>query len=106
MPGSGKTYYCSNVLAKRFPEAKIIPMDGYHIYRKDLDEEGIRRRGAPFTFDHQKFKADLIKLRKYGEGTFPQFEHHVKDPVEDAIKITKDDKIIIIEGLYLFLKDW
>ncbi len=34
-------------------------MDGYHLYRKDLDEEGIRRRGAPFTFDFPKFKKDL-----------------------------------------------
>lgn len=60
-------------------------MDGYHIYRKDLNEEGMRRRGAPFTFDHAKFKADLTKLRENGCGSFPQFEHHVKDPVENAI---------------------
>lgn len=38
-------------------------MDGYHLYRKDLDEEGHRRRGAPFTFDSEKFKNDLSKLK-------------------------------------------
>ena len=30
-------------------------MDGFHIFRKFLDEEGMRRRGAPFTFDLNKF---------------------------------------------------
>ena len=34
-------------------------MDGYHIYRKDLSEEGILKRGAPFTFDKDKLKEDL-----------------------------------------------
>lgn len=80
-------------------------MDGYHIYRKDLNDEGLRRRGAPFTFDFVRLRKDLINLKETGEGTFPAFDHAVKDPEENAIKVTKNDKIIIIEGLYLFLKD-
>jgi pantothenate kinase len=80
-------------------------MDGYHIYRKDLNEEGVRRRGAPFTFDFVRLRKDLIKLRETGEGAFPAFDHAVKDPEENAIIVTKNDKVIIIEGLYLFLKE-
>lgn len=38
-------------------------MDGYHIYHKDLTEEGKLRRGAPFTFDFVRFKNDLVGLR-------------------------------------------
>jgi pantothenate kinase len=38
-------------------------MDGYHLYRKDLDENGLKRRGAPFTFDNEKFKKDLLSLK-------------------------------------------
>ena len=35
-------------------------MDGFHLYRKDLDEHGTKYRGAPYTFDLEKFK-DKIK---------------------------------------------
>jgi len=38
-------------------------MDGYHKYRKDLDAEGIKRRGAPFTFDVERFRHDILTLR-------------------------------------------
>jgi pantothenate kinase len=58
-------------------------MDGYHIYRKDLDEDGLKFRGAPFTFNKDKFKQDLQKLKKTNEGSFPSFEHSIKDPIED-----------------------
>ncbi len=80
-------------------------MDGYHLYRKDLDSEGIRRRGAPFTFDLAKFKKDISALKQNKEGKFPSFDHSLKDPIEDDIVITKNDKVIIMEGLYLFLKE-
>ncbi|CAD8089084.1 unnamed protein product [Paramecium sonneborni] len=106
VPGSGKTYFCKNIILQQYPNAKIIPMDGYHIYRKDLNEEGLKRRGAAFTFDHKRFKTDLTNLRETGSGSFPDFEHSIKDPVENAIQITKEDSIVVVEGLYLFLKQW
>lgn len=81
-------------------------MDGYHIYCKDLSEEGKLRRGAPFTFDFVRFKNDLIALRKNCKGSFPRFEHSEKDPVEDQIIITETDRLVAVEGLYLFLKEW
>ena len=34
-------------------------MDGYHKYRKELDEKGHIYRGAPYTFNVEKFKKDL-----------------------------------------------
>lgn len=81
-------------------------MDGYHIYCKDLDEEGMRRRGAPFTLDQKRLRADLERLKTLKEGSFPRFEHQEKDPVEDQIKVTAADRLVVVEGLYLFLKDW
>ena len=33
----------------------VVPMDGFHLYRKDLTLEGVRFRGAPFTFDLPRF---------------------------------------------------
>lgn len=38
-------------------------MDGYHIYRKDLTEEGLKKRGAMWTFDMEKFKKDVMRLK-------------------------------------------
>jgi pantothenate kinase len=105
IPGAGKSTLSSELMTI-FPLIKLIPMDGYHIYRKDLDENGMVYRGAPFTFNSSKFKEDLFALKKEGVGLFPSFDHSEKDPREGAIQITKNDKIILIEGLYLFCKDW
>ncbi|KAM3136040.1 hypothetical protein pb186bvf_011845 [Paramecium bursaria] len=106
VPGSGKTYFTQNILPLYVENFKVIMMDGYHIYRKDLSEQGILKRGAPFTFDKDKLKEDLLKLKAKQEGQFPSFEHHIKDPIENSIQITKDDRIIVVEGLYLYLKEW
>lgn len=79
-------------------------MDGFHLYRNILDEEGTRRRGAPFTFDLQKFRQKLVELKssKSFPIKFPSFDHAIKDPVQDDIIVTEDIKCVIIEGLYIF----
>ena len=68
-------------------------MDGFHIERKYLDEEGIKRRGAPFTFDLKKFSEKLKEIKNDSWGKqilYPDFDHSAKDPAEDAIKIPSD----------------
>ena len=39
-------------------------MDGYHIERKNLDENGIKFRGAHYTFNKKKLYEDLKSLKK------------------------------------------
>ena len=58
-------------------------MDGFHLYRKELTEEGKKFRGASFTFDLQKFKAKIIELSKRDKFHiyFPSFDHALKDPI-------------------------
>ena len=60
VPGAGKTYLCDKMVEelrdKHGIKSLVIPMDGYHYYRKELDEmedpaEAHARRGAAFTFD-------------------------------------------------------
>ena len=82
IPGSGKSYFASK-LHKELPKSLIIPMDGYHLYRKDLTEEGMKYRGAAFTFDLQKFanKIREIKQRNNFPAYFPSFDHAKKDPI-------------------------
>lgn len=64
------------------------------------------RRGASDTFDKIKFKKDLSFLRDKCEGSFPSFDHAKKDPIENDVIISKEIKIVVIEGLYLLMKDW
>lgn len=107
-PGSGKSTL-AEALKERLGELlTIIPLDGYHYYRSELDamadpEEAHARRGAPFTFNATKFVGDLIKAREAGEGAFPSFDHRAGDPVEGDIRLTKDAQIVLVEGNYLLL---
>ena len=105
VPGAGKTTFCSE-LTKRIPNSIILPMDGYHIPRNNLDEKGLKYRGAPYTFDHKRLLDDLINLKKNKIGSFPSFDHALKDPVENDIIVKESHKVIIVEGLYLFTKEW
>ena len=67
VPGSGKTTLCRE-LASRRPDAIIVSMDGYHLPRSRLDAEGMRRRGAPHTFDAEAFQRDIAQLRQSRDG--------------------------------------
>lgn len=93
--------------------ARLLPLDGYHLTRKQLDElpnaqEAHYRRGAPFTFDPVSYIKLLTELRKPLEATTrtlyaPSFDHAVKDPVVEDIPLPPSARIVIIEGLYVAL---
>jgi pantothenate kinase len=114
VPGSGKTT-TSHHLNKMVNDARpgssvIVPMDGFHLYRWELDKlenpkEAHDRRGAPYTFNPTKFADLLEKIRNTGAVKAPSFDHHVGDPVEEDIEIKTDHKLVIVEGIYLLLKD-
>jgi pantothenate kinase len=91
--------------------AYVVPLDGYHLTRKQLSEmpnaeEAIFRRGAAFTFDAESYYQMVKKLRQSIEATTgtiyaPSFDHSVKDPVQNDIGIPPTARIIIFEGLYV-----
>jgi len=126
----------------------VIPMDGYHLTRKQLREladagEPIRsdqfkgpssnkqeeedtvkpeetttmgqkimsydelmmRRGAPFTYDWEAFRRDLMALHRDGQGSFPVYDRSEHDPVPHALSVTPQNQIILVEGLYLLCFD-
>jgi pantothenate kinase len=106
-PGSGKTT-CSSKLNSLIPNSVVIPMDGYHLYRYELDLfpdaiEAHARRGAHFTFNSNKFYEKMTLLKDNGYGLFPSFDHKIGDPIEDDIEVKNTTKVVIIEGLYLLL---
>lgn len=126
-PGAGKTTIASEVvqrLNKLWPQkassmdsqvkpadvAAVLPMDGFHLYRSQLDamenpEEAHARRGAPWTFNPQLLLTCLKTLRSQGSVYAPSFDHGVGDPVEDDIFVSLQHKIVIVEGNYLLLDD-
>lgn len=105
VPGSGKTTLCRE-LASRRPDAVIVPMDGYHLPRSRLDVEGMRRRGAPHTFDNAAFQQDIAQLHRTRGGWFPTFNHAEQDPRPRALCVTPDVPLVIIEGIYVLMQSW
>ena len=108
-PGSGKSTICAQ-LTQCLGDARAvsIPMDGYHYSRRELDampdpQEAHRRRGAPFTFDAERFVRDLELARQFGSGRFPSFDHATADPVESSIMLERSHRFVFIEGNYLLL---
>lgn len=137
LPGSGKTTVASSVV-KRLNEchhkewqskhpnspgtapydpdiAYYVPLDGYHLTRAQLaampdPEEAAYRRGAPFTFDGEKYFDLVQRLREriLPETTTiyaPSFDHAMKDPVENDIAIPPTARVVIFEGLYVALDE-
>lgn len=106
-PGAGKSTTSAR-LTELIPGSIILPMDGYHLTKQQLSQfknpkEAFSRRGAHWTFDGERFLRDIQVLRSTGEGKFPSFDHGVGDPVENDIHISKENKIIFVEGNYLLL---
>jgi len=93
--------------------AAAVPLDGYHLTRKQLDnlpnaEEAHFRRGAAFTFDGHSYLKLIQKLRKpleAGSSTIhaPSFDHALKDPVSNDIAIHPTTRIVLLEGNYVAL---
>jgi pantothenate kinase len=108
-PGAGKSTLAANLCAALGDDvAVMLPMDGFHHYRRELDafddpDVAHARRGAPFTFDGAKFASKLVELHALGEGTWPSFDHAVGDPVEDDIRLEKRHAYVIVEGNYVLL---
>uniref|UniRef100_A0A0D9Y165 Phosphoribulokinase/uridine kinase domain-containing protein n=1 Tax=Leersia perrieri TaxID=77586 RepID=A0A0D9Y165_9ORYZ len=126
-PGAGKSTVASEVVQrvnKRWSQkhengsslvsteeiATMLPMDGFHLYRSQLDamedpKEAHARRGAPWTFDPSRFLKCLKTLREEGSVYAPSFDHGVGDPVENDIFVKPQHKLVIVEGNYLLLEE-
>ncbi|KAF0526960.1 P-loop containing nucleoside triphosphate hydrolase protein [Gigaspora margarita] len=119
IPGSGKSTL-AKTLVERVNElvgknvAIAVSMDGYHYPKKTLDTfpdptEAYARRGAHWTFDAQGLLTLTEALRRPITDdqiiTAPSYDHGKGDPVENDIKISPSHKLVILEGLYLHLKE-
>lgn len=113
VPGAGKSTLVGRMvelLSREKISAKLLPQDGFHFYRSELakfpnPEEAFRRRGAPFTFDGDRFLSAVELLHKNVPVHAPLFDHSLKDPVENDITIDADVQVVFVEGNYVGLKE-
>jgi pantothenate kinase len=115
-PGAGKTHSAA-ALATHLQAigvgVQVVSMDGWHYYRHELDRMpdpalAHRRRGAPFTFDADRFVNHMLLVRQsagVADVLCPSFDHAEKDPRADAITIAADVRVVIVEGLYCLLDE-
>ncbi|KAF8584953.1 P-loop containing nucleoside triphosphate hydrolase protein [Ramaria rubella] len=123
-PGSGKTtlsariqFHVNALYNASHPDPSVavgivVPLDGWHLPRSTLDQFpdpklAHARRGAHWTFDAKGYVSFIERLRKpisAEDVMAPSFSHSLKDPVFDDVVIRPQHRIVIIEGLYVFLK--
>lgn len=126
-PGSGKTtalHIIADAVESRLASGSpstssrrcvCMPMDGYHLYRRELaamkdPKEAFRRRGAEWTFNPENLARDLQQLKSidhtkspptYTATYVPSFNHGTGDPVEKDILIPAEAQVVLVEGNYL-----
>ncbi len=117
-PGSGKStiskHWAIEVNKKNGSESLIVlGMDGFHLSKKrlramDNPDAAFARRGAPYTFNPEglifKLKALKDSAGKKAVG-WPGFEHEAGDPVDDAIFVPPECRLILVEGIYTLYRE-
>ncbi|KKA30976.1 hypothetical protein TD95_001318 [Thielaviopsis punctulata] len=114
IPGAGKSTLSTSIVAALRAAscaATAIPMDGFHHPRAVLSAmpdpaHAHARRGAAFTFDAAGWVALVARLATVvpGETVYaPGFDHAVKDPVQAAIAVPPECRVVVCEGNYLAL---
>lgn len=109
-PGAGKSTLSEQlceILNARSIQSRIISMDGFHLENLVLKELGLfDRKGSPNTFDVPAFIQVMQRLAAHEtDVAIPEFDRRKDISIEDASTVFIQDKILIVEGNYLFLKD-
>ena len=102
-PGSGKSTLAERLVAG-LDGAVLVPMDGFHLDNRLLDQEGLRaRKGAPETFDAEGFLTLVRRLKGGGEVVYPVFDRTRDLAIAGAGRVAADRGTVVVEGNYLLL---
>ncbi|KAF2070050.1 hypothetical protein CYY_008632 [Polysphondylium violaceum] len=110
-PASGKSTLSSRLVQYINEKAGkdialVVPMDGFHLDNCILDKRGVRAvKGSPQTFDCAGFVSLLKRLVEDNEDIvyIPTFDRHLDLSRNCASVVTKQHRILIVEGNYLLL---
>ncbi|MFI6144773.1 nucleoside/nucleotide kinase family protein [Streptomyces sp. NPDC051109] len=104
-PGAGKSTLAARLAQVLGPErAVVVPMDGFHLARAELERLGrADRKGAPDTFDAAGYAALLARLRTPAAAVVyaPAFDRSLEEPVAGSIPVDPAVRLVITEGNYL-----
>jgi pantothenate kinase len=102
-PASGKSTLATRLAAK-IDASCVIPMDGFHLDNRLLDDRGQRQqKGAPQTFDAAGFVHLVHRLKDEDEVVFPLFDRETDCAIAGAGCVTARTTTAIVEGNYLLL---
>ena len=109
-PAAGKSTACAALQAALGDVAAGVPMDGFHLSQRVLDDLGrASRKGAPDTFDALGYRDLLQRLRRahdHGETVYaPDFNRALEEPIAAGIAVAPTAALIITEGNYLLLDE-
>lgn len=110
-PGSGKSTTAEVLKAElervHDQSVQVVPMDGFHFDDAILAELGRgHRKGAPDTFDVGGLEMTLRRLAQAyltEDVAVPVFDRTIELSRASARLISKDTRILLIEGNYLLL---
>jgi len=109
-PGAGKSTLAEQLLGslqKNSVQARVIAMDGFHLDNSILYKRGLLdRKGSPATFDAAGFLNSIKRMANFeSDVVYPTFDREKDLAIAGAESVSENDKILIIEGNYLLLKD-
>lgn len=109
-PAAGKSTLAETlhgILTGRGERVAVLGMDGFHYDNALLDRWGLLgRKGAPETFDFPGFRVALERIREGADHVaVPVFDRSMELARAGAAIITRDTRIVIVEGNYLLLDE-
>jgi pantothenate kinase len=107
-PGGGKSTLAAAIAAELGDQAVLVGMDGFHLAQAELERLGrAGRKGAPDTFDAAGYVALLRRLRSADEDVVyaPEFRREIEEPINAAIAVPRDIRLVITEGNYLLVDE-
>lgn len=106
-PGVGKSTVAQTLAGRLGDRSVVLGMDGFHLASRTLTDLGLSNvKGAPQTFDAEGFVALLVRIRGQSEGTVvhaPAYDRQLGEPIANAVPVTVDHSVVIVEGNYLLL---
>lgn len=108
-PGAGKSSLAEallSLLTKKTVQARIVPMDGFHLDNELLAHAKLTdRKGAPDTFDVAGFIHLMKRLVSLEDNVvIPTFDRTKDLSIAGAQMVSINDRVLIVEGNYLLLK--
>ena len=107
-PASGKSTISEKLvkdLTLKGHNSSILQMDGFHYDDQILKQKSLLlKKGAPETFDVMGFYNFLFRLQNENEVAIPIFDRSLELSRSSAVIISKETRVVIVEGNYILLK--